>query len=296
MKFFKIFGDIIIRMLNFIGMLILEIPNIPNIIRGIDKDNLKERVDTDTIKDNISKIKNDSRIQESISKISNVNINEGHNEKTSIKTQNVSNKIQIDQLSEEYSSEVKERTVFMLQIVSGAFLVVSMLFIFNFLSITIYGILAVISVAYILYTLFSKIKLMFKVDFNAYRDFFLMYVVVGIILVVVGTNPNFVMSYSFEFLPSLSVLIFAVIAVIAVFLIFRIKHHRNYTYGTVIESGKRTAYVKVDYDICSNIKPDIYIVDNSYGAVEGDKVKLQIEEKLLSMSGNKPVSIIETLN
>ena len=88
------------------------------------------------------------------------------------------------------------------------------------------------TVAYILYILFSKIKLMFKADFNAYRDFFLMYIAVGIILVLVGTNPNFMMSFSFEFLPSLSILIFAVIAVIAVFLIFRIKYHRNFTYGT----------------------------------------------------------------
>lgn len=297
MKLFAIFGDLIIRMFNFVGKLILEIPNIPNRLRGVNTDNIKEKVDTDAIKNNISRIKNDTRIQENISKISKVNITETRrNEKINDNTEEISPKVQIEQLSGDFTSEEKERTVFILQIVSGAFLVISMLFIFNFLSLIIYGILGVILVAYILYTLFNKIKLMYTSDFNAYRDFFLMYVVVGLVLVIIGSNSNFMMSYSFEYLPSLSVLIFALIAVIAVFLIFRIKYHRNFTYGTVIETGKKTAYVKVEYDICSNVKPDIYIVDNSYGANDGDKVKLQIEEKLLSMNGNKPSTIIETLN
>lgn len=297
MKIFAIFGDLIIRMFNFVGMLILEIPRLPDRLRGINTDNIKDRVNTNAIKENISKIKNDTRIQESISKISKAGISEVHTSEESDGSKIFVNDItQKEEVQEEFSSQEKERTVFILQMMSGAFLVISMLFIFNFLSLTLYVIFGVASVAYILYTLFSKVKLMYEADFSAYRDFFLMYVAVGIILVLVGTNPNFVMSFSFEFLPSLSVLIFAVIAVVAIFLIFRIKHHRNFTYGTVIETGKKTAYVKVDYDICSNIKPDIYIVDNSYGASDGDKVKLHIEEKLLSMNGNKPGSIIEILN
>jgi uncharacterized membrane protein len=111
----------------------------------------------------------------------------------------------------------------------------------------------------------------------------------------VGTNPNFVLAFSFQFLPSLSILIFAVIAVIAVFLIFRIKYYRNFTFGEVIETGKNIAYVKVDYDIRCNVKPDTYAVDNKYGAKDGDTVKLKIEEKLFSTGGNKPISIIETV-
>ena len=122
-----------------------------------------------------------------------------------------------------------------------------------------------------------------------------MYVAAGIVLVLVGSNPNLVMSFSFEFFPSLTILVFAVILAVAVFLIFRVRYHRDYTWGTVIEAGKKTAYVQVDYDIRSNVKPDIYIVDNACGAEEGEKVKLQIEEKLLTNRGNKPVSIIEIL-
>jgi uncharacterized membrane protein len=120
-----------------------------------------------------------------------------------------------------------------------------------------------------------------------------MYLALGIILVLVSGNSNLLMSFSFDFLPSLSILIFAVIGVAAIFLIFRIRYHRNYTYGTVMDAGKNTAHVKVEYDIRSNVKPDIYLVENSYGAVDGDAVKLKIDEKLLSTGGNKPTSIIE---
>lgn len=296
MKFFTIFGDLIIRMFNFVGMLVLEIPNIFNRLRGINKDNIRDKMDADVIKENLYKIKNDRRIQENISKISMANITETRkSKKIDEHSGDIIHKTQIEQLSEEFTSDEKERTVFILQIISGSFLVISMLFIFNLLSFIVYGILGAVLVAYIIYTLFSKIKLMYGSDFNAYRDFFLMYIAVGIILVLVGTNPNFVMSLSFELLPSLSVLIFAIIAVIAVFLIFRIRYHRNYTFGTVMEAGKKTAYVKVDYDICSNVKPDIYIVNNSCGAREGDMVKLQIEEKILSMNGNRPSVITEIL-
>lgn len=293
------FGELILNLFDLVGMVILGIPKIPGKLRGIDTENLKDRIDTEKIKDNITKIRNDVNIEDKISKISKtepVSTRENaeifiidKREKTSV------SEVHEHLVNHEFTSEEKEKTVFRLQIFSGLFLVVSIVYLFNFISFLVYSILGVLLVAYVLYMLFTKVKLMYAADFNAYRDFFLMYIAVGIIIVLAGSNPNFVMAFSFQSLPSLTILIFAVISVAAVFLIFRIRYHRNYTYGTVMETGKRTAYVKVEYDIRSNVKPDIYIVDNSYGADEGEKVKLQIEEKLLSNSGNKPVSIIETV-
>jgi uncharacterized membrane protein len=293
MKFFTIFGDLLFRLFDIIGMIILEIPKIPNRIRNIDTDNFKNRVDSEAIKDNITKIKNDTRLKEGISKISKMEISDVSEKFENVtKNENVEvSKYVVSDLSEDFTSEEKEKTVFRLQLLSAAFLVVSMIFIFNFLALWLYGVIGLIIVSYIVYIIFTKVKLMYPVDFNAYRDFFLMYIAVGILLVLVGTNPNFVMTYSFEFLPSLSVLIFAVLAVGAVFLIFRIRYHRNFTYGKVMETSRKNAQVKVDYDIRSNVKPDIYMVDNSYGAHEDDLVVLQIEEKLWSVNGNKPVRI-----
>ena len=292
MKIFAKFGGLILRIFDIIGAVILGIPKIPEKLRGIDTNNIKSKVDKESIKGNINRIKETGlEISEAgISKVSDIKTVEDTHSERKINENSVSKFI-----SGEFTSKEKERTVFQLQLVSIGFLALSIIYLFNFLSFVIYCILGVILVGYILYILSSKVKSMYTADFNAYRDFFLMYVAAGVILVLVGSNSSLVMAFSFEFFPSLTILVFAVILAVAVFLIFRIRYHRDYTYGTVIETGKKTAYVQVDYDICSNVKPDIYVVDNNHGAEEGEYVKLQIEEKLLSNSGNKPVSIIETL-
>jgi uncharacterized membrane protein len=290
MKIFTKFGDLIIKLFDFVGMMIFSISEIPNKLRNVDTINIKSKMNTEGIKENISKFKDDN-ISNKISKVSQKESYTSINEK--IEYKDISNsKVQV---SENFTSEEKERTILQLQILSGAFLVISILYIFNFLSFSIYGILGVLLVAYFLYLLFNKVKLMYSEDFNAYRDFFLMYIAAGIILVLISYNQDLVMAFSFSFLPSASILIFAVILVAAIFLIFRIRYHRNYTYGRVIEAGKKTAYVKVDYDIRSNVKPDIYLVENKVNAAEEDKVKLQIEEKLFNTGGNKPISIIMTI-
>ena len=62
-----------------------------------------------------------------------------------------------------------------------------------------------------------------------------------------------------------------------------------------METGKNIAHVKIEYDIRSNVKPDLYLVENNQGAVDGDIVKVKVEEKLLNTQGNKPIEIIEVL-
>jgi uncharacterized membrane protein len=292
MSLFNKIGYYIIKLFSLTGMLILSIPQIPGKLRNFNSNDIKDKIDTNNLKDNISRIRDDIELDEKISRITSY---EKRSEifKKSERKDSDSDTIMIGNV---FSSEEKERTILTLQVLSAIFVVMSILNIFNFISIYIYLPLSVIIVIYILYLLYNKVKLMYRADFNAYRDFFLMYVAVGIFLVLINTNSNFVMSFSFQMLPSLTVLIFAVIAVLAVFLIFRLRYYRNFTFGTVIEGGKNTAYVKVEYDIRSNVKPDIYIVENSVGANEGDYVKLQLEEKFMSMSGNKPISIIETVN
>jgi uncharacterized membrane protein len=287
MGFFNWFGTIIIKFLSFLGAIILLIPKIPENIRNINSEEIRQKVDYNKIKNNIPKIT--PQKTESNSRVARTKKPQKEG------TASEDSKSEIIFMSAHFTSEEKENTIFSLQILSAAFLFLSILFLFNILSIILYGIIGAAVVIYILYTLFKRVRVMYGKDFPAYRDFFLMYIAVGIVLVLVGTNPNLVMAFSFQFLPSLTILLFAVIAVIAVFLIFRIKYHRNYTYGKVIETMMKTAIVKVEYDIRCNVKPDTYTVDNSYGASDGDTVKLEIEEKMFSTSGNKPISIIETV-
>ena len=278
MNIFGKLGYYIVAAFNLVGMLILAIPKIPEKLRNFDSNDFKEKLDTENLKGNISKLRDDVGLDERISQISNTE----NLTKTIKKT--VNREVEDDSDSDvvmiagAFTSEEKERTILTLQLLSAAFVVISILSIFHFVDSIIYIPIGIVLVGYIIYLLYTKVNLMYRKDFPAYRDFFLMYIAVGIILVLLNTNPNFVMAFSFTLLPSLSVLIFAVVAVIAVFLIYRIRYYRNFTYGTVIEEGKNTAYVKVEYDIRSNVKPDIYIVENRVGAYEGEVVKLKLEE------------------
>ena len=292
MSLFTKLGYYIIKLFSLTGMLILAIPKIPHMIRNINSSDIREKIDTENLKDNISKIRDDVGLDEKISRLT----NSENNSKLSKKSENQDDDSGVIMIGGAFTSEEKERTILILQILSAAFVVISILSIFHFIAYIIYIPLGAVVIGSILYLLYNRVKLMYSNDFPAYRDFFLMYVAVGIILVLLNTNSNFVMAFSFQFLPSLTVLIFAVVAVLAVFLIFRLRYYRNFTYGTVLEGGKNTAYVKVEYDIRSNVKPDIYIVENRIGAIEGDNVKLKLEEKLMSMSGNKPVSILANAN
>lgn len=286
LSIFTKFGDLIIRTLSFIGMLILSIPKIPEKIRNINTSRIRDKIDTETMKGNITRIRNEVGGAED-------NYSRQVPVRTPVESGDHLKDSDVILVSGTYTSEEKERTVLILQIASAAFIVISILYVFNLLSLIIFLVLGGLIGAFVIYMLYDRIKKMYRMDFNAYRDFFLMYLVVGIVIVLVSSNPNLIMAFSFQSLPSLSVLIYAIIAVAAVFLIFRIRYYRNFTYGTVLEAGENTAHVKVEYDIRSNVKPDLYLVENKQGAMIGDTVKLKIEEKIISTSGNKPLEIME---
>jgi uncharacterized membrane protein len=299
MGIFSKFGDTILKFFSLIGTIILAIPKIPHKLRNVDRDHIKEKIDTENLKENVSRVKENLGNDEKVSKITNKDVvpsEESSHENTPRVHRETSEGSDTILISAPFTSKEKENTIFRLQILSAGFLIISVIYLFNFLSIILYGILGILLAGYIIYILFNRVKVMYGQEFPAYRDFFLMYLVVGIILVIVGTNSNLVMAFSFSYFPSLTILVFAIIAVAAVYLLFRIRYHRDFTYGVVIETGEKMAYVKVEYDIRCNVKPDIYIVDNSYGAKSGDTVKLKTEEKIFSSTGNKPIIVLETVN
>ncbi len=295
---FNKLGDIILRFFSLLGAVILAIPKIPQKLSKIDRERVKEKIDTENIKENVSKVKENLGIDEKTSKVTSKEepFSKESASRTTVKTAKNNEKSDIILISTPFTSKEKEDTIFRLQLLSAGFLIISVLYLFNFFSMILYVILEILIAGYIIYILFNRVKFMYGPEFPAYRDFFLMYLVVGIILVLAGTNSNLVMAFSFSFFPSLTIFIFAIVAVAIVYLVFRIRYHRDFTYGVVIETGERMAYVKVEYDIRSNVKPDIYVVENDYGAVDGDTVKLKTEQKILSNSGNKPVRVMETVN
>ncbi len=288
MNIFAKFGELILKLIDFIGMLILAIPKIPQLIMNINTDEIRDKMDSVEIKENVNKITTNMNI----AGFKEVYNNQKHAIQPNIKRED-SNAVYI---SGNFTSEEKETTILHLQIAGALFIIFSILEILNFISLTIFILLGCLISAFSIYVLFTKVKLMYTEDFNAYRDFFLMYLAVGVILIIINSNPSLTMAFAFQFFPSLSVLIYAAILVVSVFLIFRIKYSRKFTYGIVMETGKNTAYVKIEYDIRSNVKPNLYLVENNQGALEGEMVKVKVEEKLLNNQGNKPIEIIEVLN
>lgn len=291
MSFFNKLGYYVIILFTITGRLILSLPKIPDKLRNFNSDKIKDRLDTENLKNNISRIRDNVDIEDkkSVASPSEKEFKTRYGENEEFNSGSV-------MIRGNFTPEDKERTILILQIMSAAFVVISILSIFGFLNFYLYLPLGAAIIGYIIYLLYKKVKLMYRDDFPAYRDFFLMYIVVGIILVIVNINSYFILAFPFPFLPSATILILALVAVLAVFLIFRIRYYRNFTYGTVLEVGKNLAYVKVEYDIRSNVKPDIYIVENHVDTIEGDLVKLKLEEKMLSLSGNKPVSIMESMH
>ncbi|NYB52861.1 MAG: DUF2101 family protein [Methanobacteriaceae archaeon] len=297
MSFFTKLGDLIIRIFALIGNLIFSIPKIPYKLRNVDTYHFKKKIYSG--KKNVSKVKDNLGIDERVSNITKkkkIPSSKEHSHENIHTPPKSSQDSDVILISANFTSKEKEDTIFRLQLLSAGFLIFSVIYLFNFLSLVLYGIIGILLASYIIYLLYTRVKLMYGSEFPAYRDFFLMYLAVGIILVVVGTNSNLLMAFSLSYFPSLTILIFAVIAVAGVYLIFRIRYYRDFTYGIVIETGEKMAYVKVEFDIRSNVKPDIYIVENSAGAVAGDRVKLKTEQKVFSNSGNKPIRILETVH
>ncbi|MBC7117443.1 MAG: DUF2101 family protein [Methanothermobacter tenebrarum] len=260
MGFFSTLGEIFITIFRLLGTLVLELVKLPERIKS---GNVKEKV---------------SGIKLGLERASKSQVTSEKGE------ENISGDVFFD-------PGEKENAVLKLQVSAAAFIITSILYAFNILSLFIFLPVSIILILLVAYILYYQIKIMYPDDFQAYRDFFLMYIAVGFLIIIVANNPLIYSLFSFTLLPSLGVLIFALVAVAAIFIIFRVRYYRDYTFGEVIEVGENTSQVRVDYDIRANVKPDIYIVENNdFKVKEHDIVKLSIESSLFRES--KPKKII----
>lgn len=292
MSFFSRLGSAVITLFTLIGTAIFGIIRLPSKIRSMTSDLRKgiSEVDVDNVKRRIRDraesigeripAHQDEEVQEILEEAKNHDI----------KIPEDSAPIIIK--AGRFDSAEKENAVLKLQLTASGFIVLSIIYVFNFISLIVFMPAALILLGLLLYILYRQIRVMYPGDFEAYRDFFLMYVAVGVVIIFVSGNSALTMAFPFVFFPALTTLLFAVLAVAVVFLIFRIRYVRDYTFGEVMETGENTSYVRVDYDIRSNVKPDVYIVENGgFDVKVGDTVKLKVEGSVLSMRGNRPVRI-----
>ncbi|MCE5214834.1 MAG: DUF2101 family protein, partial [Methanobacterium sp.] len=137
---FAKFGELIIRLFSFVGMLILAIPKIPGKIRNLNSVEIRNKIDPDRVRNNLSRVKNEvDNVKETYlgqNQVSSSSRNLESN-KTITGDSNSDNSPVILQ-NGKYTSEEKERTVLNLQIASAAFIIFSILHIFNFLSLFVF--------------------------------------------------------------------------------------------------------------------------------------------------------------
>jgi len=79
----------------------------------------------------------------------------------------------------------------------------------------------------------------------------------------------------------------AIVFVFVAFTAFRLKYGRSFTYGTVEEIRDKRAVVRVSYDICSNVKSGLYVVESFAKVKRRDLVKISVERPMLGLRGAK---------
>ncbi len=182
--------------------------------------------------------------------------------------------------------DLKDYTIFKLQISSALFLILTTLFIIGSLSIRRYIITGGLVGIFSTYLIFRTVKTQFE-DYEAYRDFFLSYHALAVLLAAIRIKiPT--LSIGFPFFHYALV---AVAGTIAIYGYFNHRYSRDQTYGKVLSTRGHEIEVKLNYDIRSNTKPQRIFLRNSMNAREGDRVKIKVRKGMLSLRGSTPVEV-----
>lgn len=182
--------------------------------------------------------------------------------------------------------EYRDYTVLKAQLAALLFLLLSVLYVFGLINTNIYA-LSLLVGGYPL-ILLPRLRDLYREDYPAYRDFFLGYLTVAILLVVLKTAKP----VGHPLLPNLHLVIFSVIYIAGFSYLFKKKYGRNYTYGRVIQGGP-LARVKLNYDLRASVKPTVAMLNNDAGAEKGDIVVVEVDSSLLNLRGRKPLRILE---
>ncbi|MDI6884102.1 MAG: DUF2101 family protein [Hadesarchaea archaeon] len=146
--------------------------------------------------------------------------------------------------------------------------------------------------ACLVYLAATQLRRAFGRDYPAYRSFVAMCIAIAWVFVLaLRYSPT---TFSLEaihlaLIPPLVAIGFVAVA----FATFRLKYGRNFTYGRVEKVLGRRAAVRVSYDICSNVKAGLYMVESFAKVKQGEEVKLSVERPMLGLRGAKVKAILD---
>jgi uncharacterized membrane protein len=186
--------------------------------------------------------------------------------------------------------DFKDYVVLKAQMATLAFLFSTVLYVFGFLKAMVFALFFLVLGGYSLYII-PKLREFFTMDYNAYRDFFLGYLGIAMLLVLFKTavpsfNPLF---------PNLHLVVLSIAYILVFSHFFKKKYGRSYTYGRVIEGGN-PAKIKLNYDIRASVKPGIASLENLVNAGEGEMVKVEVMRSRFNLKGCKAIKILGVLD
>lgn len=146
--------------------------------------------------------------------------------------------------------------------------------------------------AYLIYLAEGQLRRAFERDYPAYRSFVGMCVAIAWVFVLALRHSPIEFSIEALHLALIPPLI-AIGSVFVAFTAFRLKYGRSFTYGRVEEVRGRRAVVRVSYDICSNVKSGLYLVESFAKVGKGDLAKISVERPMLGLRGAKVKAILE---
>jgi uncharacterized membrane protein len=176
-------------------------------------------------------------------------------------------------------------TVLQAQLAALLFLFFSVLYLFEFINAKAYA-LSLIAGAYTL-ILLPRMRRFYPRDYPAYRDFFLGYLAVAVLLV----GLKALAPWGHPYFPQLPTAIISILYITVFSYLFKRKYGRGYTYGRVIKGGS-PAEVRLGYDLRAGVKPSRAFLDNMVGAKEGDTVVVEVRRSSLNLRGAKPLRIL----
>lgn len=144
---------------------------------------------------------------------------------------------------------------------------------------------------YLVYLAATQLRRAFGRDYPAYRSFVAMCIAIAWVFVLaLQYSP---VEFSFEsiylsLIPPAAAIAFVFVA----FMAFRLKYGRNFTYGRVDQVSGRRVAVRVGYDICSNVKAGLYMLESFVKVKKGDLVKISVERPMLGLRGAKVKAIM----
>lgn len=138
---------------------------------------------------------------------------------------------------------------------------------------------------YLLHLSLAELRRAFKKDYPAYLSFSLLGLSFAWLLLTLRLWPPRPLTEPY---PSLLLPLALILLFLLSYTLHRWKYGRDFTHGVVEGVKGRKVLVRVGYDLRSNVKPGLYLVESLVPVRKGERVRVGVERGLFGMRGSTP--------